>query len=455
MNPSLLIVDDDEVLRTQLRWALCTEYEIALAADRDQAMAQAREKQPDVVLLDLGLPPNIADPSEGFIILQDLLATFPYVKIIIITGQSQKSNALQAIAHGASDFIHKPLDVEELRIVLRHACYVAELERERRLWETEKSHGGFEGMIGDSPQMQQVFASIRKVATVNAPVLILGESGTGKEMVALAIHRLSRRSDGPFIAINCHAIPETLLEAELFGHEKGAFTGAHIQRIGRIEMAAAGTLLLDEIGELTPSLQIKLLRFLQDQTFERVGGRSELRVDTRIIAATHADLHRAMEQGTFREDLFFRIAVVTIRMPLLRERVGDVALLAHYFLQKHMHPSRNDLHYSSRALRAMSLHAWPGNVRELENRVRRAVIMADGKLIRPADLELESPSGVHGGSSLKEARERLERDYVRSALARSHGNISKAADMLDVSRPTLYEMIDKLGIDRPHGSGQG
>lgn len=450
MKPYLLIVDDDEALRTQLRWALSPDYDVVMAADREQALREAREKQPSVIILDLGLPPNRADSAEGFAALQELLAIMPHAKIIIVTGQDEKNNALQAVAMGAADFLHKPVNIDELRLVLKRSFYVAQLEAEHRAWQLQRERGDFEGMLGDSPQMQQVFGAIRKVATVDAPVLLLGESGTGKEMAALAIHRLSNRHDGPFIAINCHAIPENLLEAELFGHEKGAFTGAHVQRIGRIELAAAGTLLLDEIGELTPSLQVKLLRFLQDQTFERVGGRVDLRVDTRIIAATHANLQAAMEQGTFREDLFFRIAVVTIRIPALRERSGDVPLLARYFLRKYAGESGRDLHYSARALRALAIHDWPGNVRELENRVRRAVIMAEGKLIRPADLELDSPAVAHGGSTLKEARERLDRDYVRHALARTHGNLSKAADLLEVSRPTLYEMIDKLGIERPH-----
>lgn len=449
MKPKLLLVDDDESIRTQMRWALGQEYEVILAGDREQALALAREHQPQALLLDLGLPPHPADSTEGFLALGELLALLPHAKIIVITGQGEKEHALQAVGHGAYDFMTKPVDMDELRVVLKRAFYVSRLELDYRDMQAQSFLGGFEGMLGDSPQIQSVFAAVRKVATVGAPVLLLGESGTGKELTALAIHRQSARRSGPFVAINCHAIPETLLEGELFGHEKGAFTGAHMQRVGRIEMAAGGTLLLDEIGELTPSLQVKLLRFLQDQSFERVGGRVAMRVDTRIVAATHADLQKAMSEGRFREDLFFRIAVVTIRIPPLRERVGDVALLARAFLQKYAAEAGKEISFSAKALQALGVYDWPGNVRELENRVRRAVIMAEGKLIKPADLELETPAGAYGGANLKEAREQLERDLVRHALARSKGNISKASEALGISRPTLYELMEKLAIPRP------
>ncbi len=448
MKPLLLIVDDDESIRTQMKWALANDYEVELAETREQAVAVVLSRKPDVVLLDLGLPPHPADASEGLLALSELLAQAPHVKVIVITGQSEKENALQAIGQGAYDFLHKPVEIEELTNVLKRAFYVATLERGYREAQARLAVGGFEGMLGDSPQIQSVFASIRKVATVDAPVLLLGESGTGKEMVALAIHRRSARKGGPFVAINCHAIPETLLEGELFGHEKGSFTGAHATRAGRIEMAAGGTLLLDEVGELSPSLQVKLLRFLQDQTFERIGGRQMLRADVRVIAATNADLQKAMTAGTFREDLYFRIAVVTLRLPPLRERPGDAVLLARAFLQRYAAEAGRDLTFSAKAVKAIADHEWPGNVRELENRVRRAVVMAEGRYIRPVDLELDLKSGVSAAVTLKEAREQVERDLVRRALTKHKGNISRAAESIGISRPTLYELMEKLGIER-------
>jgi two-component system NtrC family response regulator len=449
MKPPLLLVDDDEAIRTQMKWSLAQDYDVTLAGDRAEALQIARAQAPDVILLDLGLPPHPSDAQEGFLALGELLALRSHAKVIVITGQSDRENALQAVGQGAYDFLNKPVDLDELRVMLKRAFYVARLEREYREAQARLAAGGFEGMLGDSPQIQAVFAALRKVATVDASVLLLGESGTGKEMAALAIHRHSVRKAGPFVAINCHAIPETLLESELFGHEKGAFTGAHQQRAGRIEMASGGTLLLDEIGELTPSLQVKLLRFLQDQSFERVGGRTSLRANTRVIAATNADLQKAMADGRFREDLYFRIAVVTIRIPPLRERAGDIPLLARAFLRKYGGEAGKELAFSAKAAQALSAYEWPGNVRELENRVRRAVVMADGRLIKPTDLELDVQAGALGALTLKDARDQLERDMVRRALTRSKGNISKAAEALGVSRPTLYEMMDKLGVARP------
>ena len=444
----LLLVDDDEAIRTQMKWALAQEYEVLLAGDREQALSFTRERHPDVILLDLGLPPHPADTSEGFKALGELLTVAPRARIIVITGQGEKENALQAIGQGAYDFLNKPVDIDEVRVVLKRAFYVSQLEREYREVQDRLAVGGFEGMLGDSPQIQNVFAAVRKVAGVSAPVLLLGESGTGKEMTAMAIHRQSARKNGPFVAINCHAIPETLLESELFGHEKGAFTGAHTQRIGLIETASGGTLLLDEIGELTPALQVKLLRFLQSQTFERVGGRQTIHVDTRVIAATNSDLQKAMADGRFREDLYFRIAVVTIRIPPLRERKGDVELLARMFLKKYAAESEKDVAFSSKALQAMAAYDWPGNVRELENRVRRAVVMVDGRLIKPADLELDGRTTVVAGMTLKEAREQVERELVQRALGQHKNNISRTAEVLGVSRPTLYELMDKLGLQK-------
>jgi two-component system NtrC family response regulator len=313
----------------------------------------------------------------------------------------------------------------------------------------------FENMLGTSPQMQGVFAFIRKVATTDAPVLLLGESGTGKEMAALAIHRRSSRKDGPFIAINCNAIPENLLESELFGHEKGAFTGAHVQRKGLMESAGGGTLFLDEIGELPPPIQVKLLRFLQEQRFQRVGGRQEIQIDTRVIAATNVDLKEAVAKGKFREDLYFRLAVVVIKLPPLRSRGEDVNLLGREFLQQFaVQAEKPALTFSPDALRAIRQHSWPGNVRELQNRIKRAVIMADGKRISARDLELADTADVMPPTTLKEARENLERELITQVLRKHSGRISSAASELGVSRPTLYELMDKLGIKRKEGNGQ-
>ncbi len=449
MKPVLLIVDDDEDIRKQMKWALAQEYEVVLAGDRAAALKSSADHKPAVVLLDLGLPPHPGSPEEGLQALDELLAADPLAKIIIITGQGEKENALGAIARGAYDFLNKPIDTDTLKIILKRAYHISGIEREYRELQARTAGQGFEGMLGSSPQMQQVFASIRKVATADVPVLILGESGTGKEMAALAIHRQSNRRAGPFAAINCTAIPETLLESELFGHEKGAFTGAHVQRKGRIEASAGGTLFLDEIGELPTSLQVKLLRFLQEQRLERVGGREAIQIDTRVVAATNADLKAAMAEGRFREDLYYRLAVVVITLPPLREREGDLALLAKSLLQRFAVESGKLISGFSRpALRAVEAYNWPGNVREMENRIKRAVIMAEGRQITPEDLELTPAGSGYHGVSLKEARESVEKEMVERALARHKGKISRAADELGVSRPTFYELMDKLGIKR-------
>jgi two-component system, NtrC family, response regulator len=452
VKPKLLIVDDDEDIRSQMRWALAEAYDVSLAEDRPTALQAVREHQPWVVLLDLGLPPDPAKPTEGFAALAEILAEDDHIKVVIISGQSERENALSAISAGAYDFISKPADLDELKVILRRACHISALERESRQVEREFKEETFEGMLGGSPMMQDVFASIKKVAGSEAPVLVLGESGTGKERVALAIHRRSGRKDGPFVPINCGAIPETLIESELFGHEKGAFTGAHVQRMGRIESATGGTLFLDEIGELPAPLQVKLLRFLQEQTIERVGGRKPIHVDTRVVAATNVDLKKGMSEGTFREDLYYRLAVVVIKLPALRDRVDDVTRLAQNFVrtfaaQNGKEPPR----ISPPALRALEQYLWPGNVRELENRIRRAVIMSESNQLTVADLDLASGGGTGGLQSLKEARESLERDLVRQALKRNRGKISGAASDLGVSRPTFYELLEKLGMRQKAG----
>ncbi len=450
MKPTLLIVDDDEEIRTQMKWALGSDYEILLAGDRPAAVDAFQGAHPMAVLLDLGLPPHPGTPEEGLAALSELLGLDSLAKIIVITGQGEKEVALRAVGAGAYDFLGKPVEMDELKLLLKRCFHVARLEREFRDLQQRLKGDTFEGMLGGSARMQTVFEAIRKVATTEAPVLILGESGTGKEMAAQAIHQRSARRDGPFVAINCSAIPETLLESELFGHEKGAFTGAHVQRKGRIENANAGTLFLDEIGEIPLPLQVKLLRFLQEQRIERVGGRQEIQVDTRIIAATNADLKKGLSDGTFREDLYYRLAVVQIVLPPLRDRDDDILLLAQAFLQRFAAANNKaGLVFGPDAVNAMRHHSWPGNVRELQNRVNRAVIMSEKKRLAVQDLELGQAGTGPRGVSLKEAREALEREMIQQALKRNSGKITAAASELGISRPTFYELMEKLGIAKP------
>src|SRR5215471_826174 len=424
MKPRILIVDDDEAIRTQMKWALSEHYEIHFAEDRKAAAEGFEANLPAATLLDLGLPPRPNESDEGLAVLSDILAIDNTAKIIIISGQSEKQNAIEAVGAGAYDFLCKPVDMDELRLLLRRCIHVVELEKEYHKLQQNQRSDIFEDMLGTSPQMQAVFASIRKVAGTNAPVLLLGESGTGKEMAAAAIHRRSTRKGGPFVAINCNAIPENLLESELFGHEKGAFTGAHVQRKGLLETACGGTLFLDEIGELPPAIQVKLLRFLQEQRLQRVGGRQEIQVDTRLVAATNADLKQLITAGKFREDLYFRLAVITIRLVPLRERGEDIVFLAREFLQRYASQNgQTKMVFAPDALRAMSRYSWPGNVRELQNRVKRGLIMASGSRITAKDLELERDRGVmsSGATTLRQAREHVEREMVERALKRNSG----------------------------------
>ena len=446
-KPKLLIVEDDEDLRTQMKWALARDYDVLMAENRQIALEFVRNDHPAVVTLDLGLPPHPAGVEEGFATLNEILTELPQAKAIIITGRGEKEHALRAVGLGAYDFFYKPIEIDELKVVLRRAFHVSQLEHEHRELQQRLSGDSFEGMLGTSDKMQDVFAMIRKVATTDAPVLIEGESGTGKELVARAIHQRSTRNTGPFIVINCSAIPETLLESELFGHEKGAFTGAHVQRKGRFEMAGDGTLFLDEIGELSLPLQVKLLRFLQERVIEHVGGRKEIEVDTRVIAATNRDLKEAMQNGSFREDLYFRLGVINIYLPPLRERRGDLLLLAKAFLTKYAEESGKKLNgFTVSATEAIEKFEWTGNVRELENRIKRAVIMAEGKRLTTKDLEMETSKSRYESMSLKEAREAIEKELIERSLARNKGNITKAAVELGVSRPTLYDLMQKAGI---------
>jgi len=449
MKPKLLIVDDDDEIRTQMKWALAPDYEVLQACDRPTALDQFRSVRPDAVLLDLGLPPSPGTPEEGLRALAELTAADSLAKVIVITGQGEKDIALKAIGAGAYDFLGKPLEMDELRLILRRCIHVARLEREFRQLQLRREGDAFEGLLGTSPAVQAVFSSVRKVATTDAPVLILGESGTGKEMTARAIHHRSGRRDGAFVAINCGAIPENLMESELFGHEKGAFTGAHAQRRGRVESASGGTLFLDEIGEISPALQVKLLRFLQEHCIERVGGRQEIQVDARVVAATNADLKKRMADGTFREDLYYRLAVVKISLPPLRERGDDAVLLAQSMLQQFAgEAGKSNVAFTADALRAIRTYPWPGNVRELQNRVRRGVIMAAGRKVTAEDLEFEGAADDARVLSLKEAREGLEKGMVQNALRRHAGNITAAAQDLGVSRPTFYELMEKLNVQK-------
>jgi len=451
MNPQVLIVDDEEAIRTQMKWALSQDYDVHFAEDRKEALEAFQAHSPVVTLLDLGLPPHPNQCDEGLAALSDLIAVDPTAKVIVISGQGEKQNALQAVGAGAYDFLCKPVEMAELRLLLRRCIHVVELEKEYRELQQSQLPDVFEEMLGTSPQMQATFTIIRKVATTDAPVLLLGESGTGKEMAAAAIHRRSARKGGPFVAINCNAIPENLLESELFGHEKGAFTGAHIQRKGMIETASGGTLFLDEIGELPPAIQVKLLRFLQEQRLQRVGGRQEIQIDTRLVAATNADLKQMIDTGKFREDLYFRLAVVTIRLLPLRDRGEDVVLLAHEFLQRHaVQTGRTKLVFAPDAVRAITRYSWPGNVRELQNRVKRAVIMTSGARVTAKDLELDRVQDVASSSAptLREARENVERELIQQALKRNSGRITSAAAELGISRPTLYELMEKLQITK-------
>jgi two-component system, NtrC family, response regulator len=449
MKPKILIVDDDEAIRTQMKWALSEHYEVHFAEDRKAAGEGFETNSPAVTLLDLGLPPRPNECDEGLGALSDILAIDNTAKVIIISGQSEKQNAIEAVGAGAYDFLCKPVEMEELRLLLRRCIHVVELEKEYHKLQQSQRSDVFEDMLGTSPQMQAVFALIRKVAATNAPVLLLGESGTGKEMAAAAIHRRSTRKDGPFVAINCNAIPESLLESELFGHEKGSFTGAHVQRKGLLETASGGTLFLDEIGELPPAIQVKLLRFLQEQRLQRVGGRQEIQVDTRLVAATNADLKELINNGKFREDLYFRLAVVSIRLLPLRERGEDIGFLAREFLQRYSdQDGRPKMVFAPDALRAINSHVWPGNVRELQNRVKRGVIMASGSRVTAKDLELQREKGVvaSGATTLRQAREHVEREMIEQALKKHSGKITSAAADLGISRPTFYELMEKLGI---------
>lgn len=446
----ILIVDDSEEIRKQLKWGLSKDYSVFLAANPKEALSLFTKHQPNVVTLDLGLPPDENGTTEGFRCLDNILKMRPVTKVIVITGNDERENALKAVQKGAYDFYQKPIALEELKVILKRAFYLHKIEEENsKLMSTRAAMGG---MVGQCPEMLDVFSVIRKIASADVSVLINGESGTGKELVARAIHSMSLRKDGVFAPINCGAIPENLIESELFGHEKGAFTGAHIQVQGKVEYANKGTLFLDEIGELPTHLQVKLLRFLQERTFQRVGGREDIPIDTRVISATNIDIPKAIKEGKFREDLYYRIGVVTINLPALRDRKGDIILLSNLFLRRYSEEFKKRIRgFSPSAVDMLESYEWPGNVRELENRIQRAVLMAESSMIEPQDLAFTDEPEKRGFSAaravtLKEARDRLERDLIISAIDRHKGNIVKAAEELDVSRPTLYDIMKRHGL---------
>jgi two-component system NtrC family response regulator len=452
---SLLLVDDDPEIRDQMKWALASEYEMLEASDRATALAHVRKAVPQLVLLDLGLPPDIDGASEGLAILRETLQLNPMAKVIVVTGNSDRAKAIAAIESGAYDFIEKPVQLDVLKVVLQRAAYLSNIERENRRLQQKTGLNEFEGLIGDSTQMQDVFRMIRRVGPSDVPVLITGESGTGKELVARAIHRQSLRKDEAFVAINCGAIPETLLESELFGYEKGAFTGAVQQRKGRIESAQGGSLFLDEIGDIPLALQVKLLRFLQDHQIQRLGAKETIAVDTRVLAATNIDLQKAIDEGRFREDLYYRLCVVTMMVPSLRERGSDITLLARTFLLKFAGEQKKPLKgFSPQAVDVLTTHAWPGNVRELENRVKRAVVMAEGRYVTPENLELQDPLSSTDSSTLKASRENREKELVRLAMERADGNVSRAATELGISRPTLYQLLARYGLKKTKSEDQ-
>ncbi|MBN8452805.1 PEP-CTERM-box response regulator transcription factor [Accumulibacter sp.] len=445
--PHLLIVEDDRALQKQIRWAF-DQYETLAADDRETAMQLMRRYQPPVVTMDLGLPPDPDSVSEGFKLLEEILSLAPDTKVIVLTGQNDRANALRAIALGAYDFFAKPFEVDMLGLTIQRAYRLHELQKENERLQAMQQPDAMSGMITRDPDLLRVCRTIERVGVTDATVLLLGESGTGKELLARGLHESSPRRRERFVAINCAAIPDNLLESELFGYEKGAFTGAGKTTPGKIETANNGTLMLDEIGDLPHNLQAKLLRFLQERVIERIGGRNEIPVNVRIVCATHQNLQNLISEGRFREDLYYRLAEIVVNIPPLRARTGDASLLAHAFVRRFAAENgRGAMSLREDALRAIEAHAWPGNVRELENCIKRAVIMADGNQLTAADIGLLG--GVQAEETvldLRNARDEAEKRVTIAALARADGNVVKAAELLGVSRPTLYDMMHRFGL---------
>lgn len=444
----LLIVEDDLGLQKQLKWSY-EDFEVFCASNREEALTLLRAEEPDVVTLDLGLPPDPDGVTEGFAVLDEMLKLKPDTKIIVASGHDARESALRAISAGAWDFYHKPVDIDELHLIVRRAFHVRELEVQNALLQQPDSEG--ELLLGTiltaSPEMMKVARTIERIAPADVSVLLLGASGTGKELLARGLHNASGRRDKPFVAINCGAIPENLLESELFGHEKGAFTGAVKTTEGKIELANGGTLFLDEVGDIPLALQVKLLRFLQERTIERIGGRKLIHVDVRVVCATHRNLSKMISDQTFRDDLFYRVAEVTVNIPPLAARTGDAILLAKHFVSRfarEMNPTIKGM--STSALTAIDAWTWPGNVRELENRIKRAVIMADGKFVTADDLDFSDEDEGELLLNLKAAREASDRKAIKRAIARTEGNISSAAKLLGISRPTLYDLLKQYDL---------
>lgn len=445
---SLLIVEDDLALQKQIKWSL-DRFVSVTAHDRESALLQLRKSEPAVVTMDLGLPPDSDAVSEGFRLLAQILAFDPDIKVIVLTGQNDQTNALRAVAMGAYDFFAKPFEPELLNLTVERAFRLFELQRENRRLQTLYQPDPLSGLMTRDPEVLRICRTIEKVASSNATVMLLGESGTGKEVLARGLHKSSPRRTEKFVAINCAAIPENLLESELFGFEKGAFTGAAKMTLGKIEVANGGTLMLDEIGDLPFPLQAKLLRFLQERTIERIGGRQEIVVDVRIVCATHQDLNALSKEGRFREDLYYRLAEIVVNIPPLRARVGDAALLAHAFVRRFAHEqNRSSMTLSDEAVRAIELHPWPGNIRELENCIKRATIMAEGSQITSEDVGFKNTAldEVDRSLDLRIIRDNAEKRAIIAALGRVNGNMVKAAELLGVSRPTLYDLMHRLGL---------
>ncbi|WP_426070980.1 PEP-CTERM-box response regulator transcription factor [Janthinobacterium sp. DSP2-3-3] len=445
----LLVIEDDPGLQKQLHWSF-DGYEVLLAGEREAALALVRRHQPAVVTMDLGLPPDPDGATEGLATLQHILALAPDTKVIILSGNQERAHALKAIALGAYDFHQKPFEADMLGLVIARAFYLHAMQQENRRMLQTQADSPLAGIISRDPGMLKLCRSAEKVAPSSASVMLLGDSGSGKELIARGLHTLSSRHAQRFVAINCAAIPENLLESELFGYERGAFTGAARQTLGKIELAHGGTFFLDEVGDMPLALQAKLLRFLQERVIERVGGRTEIAVDVRIVCATHQDLKVLAEKGRFREDLFYRLSEIVLRIPPLRERAGDCALLAHHFKNKFCaSEGRGSLHFSAGALQLIESYGWPGNVREVENCIRRAVIMCDGPQIAADDLGLPASAQAVPQDeplNLRQAREAAEYKVMVRALARADGNIARAAELLGVSRPTLYDLMGHHGI---------
>lgn len=448
IKQKLLIVEDDLGLQKQLKWSY-EDFEVYCAANRDEALTLLRSEEPDVVTLDLGLPPDPDGVSEGFAVLDEMLRLKPDTKVIVASGHGAKESALRAISAGAWDFYQKPVDIDELHLIVRRAFHVRRLELQNEL--LQRPDAGGELLLGSiitaSPEMMKVARTIERVANTGVSVMLLGASGTGKELLARGLHNASDRAGKPFVAINCGAIPENLLESELFGHEKGAFTGAVKTTEGKIEIASGGTLFLDEVGDIPLPLQVKLLRFLQERTIERIGGRKAIAIDVRVVCATHRNLNQMIADKSFRDDLYYRLAEVTINIPSLAERTGDSVLLAKHFVNRfanEMNPAIKGL--STSALTAVDQWTWPGNVRELENRMKRAVIMADGKFVTADDLEFGDDDDNEFLLNLKAAREAADRKAIKRAISRTEGNISSAAKLLGISRPTLYDLLKQYNM---------